>query len=243
MIMKKTKLTIFLLALPALFFVSCNKENDMDDEQEYLLPVSAGRTEIVEVPNGLLELAEAQDLNAITAISYMQLVNTLSGLSSSFIIPPDAKLQSKKSNSRVYQWSMQGYSYWMTYTALPDKNTWKYEYQFPEVPRFTYIYAEESKSGKEGFWNINSPNDPALKIWNFQWSTNALSSFQASVKLNDTGTSNDGHFEAVTHIDKSGSFVYTIGNQVQAEVLWTANGSSGTYKVWNGVENQVGFWN
>ena len=240
--MKKTNLFILIMSVAALSFNSCSKESDIDPRQDYRLPSSANRGSIVIVPAGLQTLAENQDFYAMTAISYMLTVNMLSSFSEMFTLPEDAKLQNKKSDSNIYYWSMGGYSYWMTYSVLADKYIWKYEYQFPDVPRFTYIYAEENKSGKQGLWTINSPNDLNLKLWNYVWNIDALENFQAVIKLNDNGITNEGQFEVGSNSNNSGSFIYKIGTLIQAEVIWNSDGS-GSYLIQDGNEEKTGFWN
>ena len=237
--MKKVKFIFIIMVLPLILMISCNKETE-DEAPEYISPTE--RSVIVNIPSGLQTKAEDGDMNALMATVYMGLANTLSGFSGSFKLPSNAQIQNKKSNSYIYNWSMNNFSYWITYSILPDKYTWTYDYEFPDNPRFTFIYAEENKTAKAGAWMIYDREEPGLKVWNYQWNINSLNSFIASIKFNVTGNSNEGIFEIVANTDNSGSFLYKIGLLNKAEILWNANGS-GTYKIWDGEVLRTGFWN
>jgi hypothetical protein len=240
--MKRVYFLIPLLIISFIIMNSCVKENDMDEDPVYYTPSIAEREAIIEIPQGLQALAEEGDIYAMAAIISMNQANILSGFSGSFLIPQDARLENRQNDAHVYYWSMSGYSYWMTYSDLPDKYSWRYEYEFPDIPRFTYIYAEESKSGKEGFWSIHNPGNPDVKIWNFVWSIDQLNNFTATIKLNDTGESHEGIYQIVSNSDKSGSFIYSIENKIQTEVIWNADGT-GNYIFMEGEEEKTGFWN
>jgi len=225
--MKKAKLFLLVLLLPALIQVSCKKDDDTPETPTYREPTAASRTEIVSIPAGLEAKAEStDDIGADLAVFYMGLANALSGFSTSFAVPEGATIQGKKNGSTVYFWTYGGYSSWMTYTELSDKYTWKYEYEFPNHPRFTWISAEEAKNGKSGSWTIFNQETPSEFLWTYDWSVSLVNVFTASLVLNDG--SSESSFDVVSGPDNSGSFKYYIASVLKADIIWMGNGS-GTY--------------
>ena len=238
--MKRLKIYMLLLALPALFITSCKKDEATPDTLTYKSPSAAGRTTVVDIPAGLTAKANGGDLNASIAVMYMSLANAISGFAASFTLPANAQLEGKKSNSKVYHWSMQGYSYWMTFTELADKYTWKYEYEFPNVPRFTYISAEELKTGKQGSWTIYNPEVTATAIWTYNWSINASNAFIANMTWNDGQEAST--FDVTSNADHSGIFIYKIATVKQAQINWTSTGSGTYWLIGNGTTAIEGSW-
>ena len=240
--MKKSGLFLMVFLVPLLLQVSCKKEETPPPAPTYKTPTAAARSEIVVIPDALKAKADAgEDIGAVIAVSYMGLANAISGFSTSFEVPEGAEIQGKKSGSTVYFWTYGGgYSYWMTYEELSDKYTWKYEWQFPDSPRFTYISAEEAKNGKNGSWTIYNPETPSSYIWTYNWSINAINSFIASLMWNEGESL--ASFDVVGNTDNSGSFKYYIASVLKADILWNADGS-GTYWIYgDGGSDLAGSW-
>ena len=180
--MKKAKLFLLVLMVPVLFQISCKKDDPAPAAPTYKEPSSASMADVVTVPDGLTAKANTgTEFGASIASSYMEMANAFSSFGGSFTVPDNATIQSKKSGSTVYFWSYSGYSYWMTYSELSDKYTWKYEYEFPDMPRFTFITADEAKNEKSGSWTIFDPEAPANYMWTYEWSYNASNSFIADL--------------------------------------------------------------
>jgi hypothetical protein len=225
--MKRLKIFLLILAVPVFFITSCKKDQTASDSGAYKAPSAAGRTTVVDIPAGLTAKANS-DVNAALAVTYMGMVNAISSLSSVFTLPANAQLQSKKSTPKVYFWSYQGLSYWMTYTELTDKYTWKYELEYlPTIPRYTFISADELKTGKQGSWTIYSQLTTSSVAWTYNWSINASNAYIANMTWNE-GSAGTSTFNVTVNADKSGTFVYNIGVDKQAEITWTSTGS-GTY--------------
>lgn len=235
--MKRLKIFLLLLVVPAFLVISCKKD-EPEPEVEYKSPTAAGRTTVVDVPAGLTALAET-DVNASIVVAYFGLANFISTYASSFIIPATATEENKKSTSKVYTWSYQGYSYWMTYTVLADKYTWTYDWQTPEMARFTFISAEELKTGKAGSWAIYDPETPATKVWDYDWSINASNTFMAN--LSWVEGQEVSSFVVNSNADHSGNFTYNINTEKEAEINWVVNGS-GTYWLRGYPDPVIGSW-
>jgi hypothetical protein len=238
--MKRLKIFLLLLALPLLFITSCKKDEPTPEGVTYKSPSAAGRNTVVDIPAGLTAKANGGDINASIAVTYMSLANAISGFAASFTLPSNAQLEGKKSNSKVYHWSIQGYSYWMTYTELADKYTWRYEYEFPGVPRFTYISAEELKTGKQGSWIIYNPEATTSAIWTYNWSINASNAFIANMTWNDG--QEPSTFDVTSNADHSGNFIYKAANIKQAEIIWASNGSGTYWLIGDGTAAIEGSW-
>lgn len=237
--MKKISFALMILLVAGLFQVSCKKDNDEPEGPVYKQPTAAARGEIVTIPDGLEAKSEAGDMNAMIAVTYMELANAISQFSASFTIPEEAMEEGKKGGSKVYSWSYNGYSYWMTYSELADKYTWKYEWEFPGQSRFTYIYAEEMKDGKSGSWNIYSPEGTNEEVWDYTWSVNSSDTFTASLEWHEGETISS--FDVVANANNSGSFKYYIETVLNTEVMWNADGS-GSYTFYQEGGNITGSW-
>jgi hypothetical protein len=241
--MKKARLFLLVLLIPALFQVSCKKDEEPGPTgPEYKAPAAAAMTEIVTIPAGLQAKAdEGTDFGAVMAVTYMGLANALSGFASMFTVPDNAQLENKKDGSSVYYWTYGGYSYWMTYSELADKNTWRYEYQLPEYPRFTFILAEEAKNGKDGNWTIYDPEEVTHnEIWTYDWSISTINTFTANMVMFD-GDAESLSFDVVSLANHSGSFQVHDATVLSAEILWNIDGS-GTYWIAGDGEGLAGSW-
>jgi hypothetical protein len=237
--MKNARIVLFGLLMIALFQVSCKKDEEKSNPV-YRQPSAASRTEVVSIPAGLETKANAGDLGATLAVTYMGLANAISSFGTSFTVPSGAKIQNKKSSSTVYYWSYGGYSYWMTYAELLDKYSWKYEWEFPGQSRFTYISAEEGKTGKNGSWTIFDPDLPTSYVWTYDWSINASNAFIASLEWND-GAESHSSFDVIANANNSGSFKFYDASVLSAEILWNADGS-GTYWIAGDGNGMEGSW-
>ena len=237
--MKKIRFIWMVLLIPSLIMVSCKKDEE-NKVPIYKQPTAASRGDVVTIPDGLQARSDAGDINSLIAVSYMGLANAISNFSSNFIIPEGAQIQGKKSGSTVYYWTYQGYSYWMTYTELADKYTWEYDWEVPGQARFTYISAEELKTGKSGSWTIYNSESTSDFVWTYGWSINTSETFTANLVWNEGGTE-ESSFNVVSKADNSGSFKYYIATVLNAEILWNTDGS-GTYTFFGEGGNQTGSW-
>jgi hypothetical protein len=240
--MKKARFFLLALLVPALIQVSCKKDDPpaAPATPTYKAPVSATMGDVVPIPVGLETKANTNtDLGASFAVTYMGMANGLSSFGGMFSVPEGTPIQSKKSGPSVYYWSYGEYSHWMTYSDLGDNYTWKYEYEFPGHPRFTYISAEELKTGKGGNWKIYNIEIPTQDTWTYTWSINSSNTFTASLVLND-GSSQD-KFDVVSNANNSGSFKYYVASVLYAEVIWNSNGS-GSYTFYGDMASYSGTW-
>jgi hypothetical protein len=239
--MKNFKSFFLVLAVSVLAFVSCSKDEDKPAGPTYKQPAIASRTEIVAIPDGLQAQADGGDFNASMAVLYMGLANAFGSFTADFTVPEGAEKQNLKNGSSVYYWTYGGYSYWMTYTETALKNTWKYDYQFPEVPRFTFISAEETTNGKSGNWAINNPEAGSHEaLWDYVWTLNGDNDFNADLTLYDVEEGNTV-FKVLARVNNSGSFQLFDAGVKTVEVIWNTNGS-GSWWIFDGTDTYTGTW-
>lgn len=238
------KYTVYFVLLTALMvsYTSCSKDEDDDgtDAPEYVEPSIIDRSVVIEAPAGLTSLANSGDIYATLALSYFNLANSIGNYASSFVVPTDVDPQLTNNGNALYSWSHAGYSYWMTFSEDNGKYSWKYEYEMPGYPRFTYIEAEESKDGKSGSWTIYDPDSPSEDVWMYNWSMDSNDNFSATLTFNEDDAETSV-FTVSSNVDESGSFVYTVNGTDEVEIHWNADGS-GNYWFNNDGEEVTNTW-
>lgn len=211
--MNKFKLFYLLLAAPLILSVSCSKD-EPEPEKTYIEPVASSRTNVVDMPTGL---QNSTDPYAALASSWIQTANGLAAYGSSFSVPGNAQIGGDKSSGSVYFWTLgDSISYWMTFTELVDKYTWKYEFASTNVPRFTHIEAEELKTGKEGSWTIFSPVGNRTIIWDYNWEVNTSNDFSATMMMYGIQTVK---YEVLDKADNSGYFKAFISEAKFVDII------------------------
>lgn len=220
--MKNFKLFYLLLAASLILNVSCSKDEEPEPEKTYFEPVASSRAKVVDVPAGLQNSA---DPNAAYASSWIQTANGLAAFNSYFTIPENAQTGGDKSDGTVYFWTYGGYSYWMTFTELADKYVWKYEYAFPNTTRFTFIEAEELKTGKKGSWAIYNPDGTHEALWDYNWTINSANDFSAIMMWYGDESTGNIKFEVLDKADHSGYFKGYISDDKFVDIIWNANGT------------------
>ncbi|HYW96028.1 MAG TPA: hypothetical protein VE870_10605 [Bacteroidales bacterium] len=221
--MKPFKLTLFAFASLVFLLNSCKKDEPKPDVLDYKQPAIAQRDNVIEVPQGLITLAEGGDYNAYAAMSYMELANGLSTFATDFTLPNDVQREAGDQNSAVYFWSYGGYSYWMTYKKTSEGYLWTWEWETPEIARFTYISATENPDGKSGSWSIFDPEGGGASVWTYNWSIDSDENYSATLVMNDNSTQST--FDVTDNADGSGNFVYKEDGVKTAELNWNADGS------------------
>ncbi len=239
--MKSTlTLSLVILATVSFLFTSCKKEETKPEVIEYKQPALADRENVIEVPAGLNALADDGDMNALMASIYIEMANGISSFGSDFYLPTDVERQSGDRNSVNYFWTYGGYSYWMTYKKESDKYVWTWDWETPDVQRFTYLSAEESLDGKSGSWSIYDPEAVNQTVWTYNWSIDGDGNFTASLVWEEDNSVTSS-FNVVDNADGSGSFVYKEDGVKMAEVTWNSDGS-GTYWLSDDGSGVSGSW-
>jgi hypothetical protein len=234
--MKKSFVFQLLIAVALLASTSCSKEEE--PQSTYKKPTIADRGNVVEIPTAL---QNSSDPNAQMAATWMGMANGISQFASSFTIPENAQTGNAKSSGNVYFWTYGGYSYWMTFSELADKYVWKYEYAFPGTSRFTFIEAQELKTGMQGSWAIYDPEGTHETIWDYNWNINSTNDFYSEMMWYGYSNNDDIKFEVMDRANNSGYFKMYIGAVKHVEVIWNTNGSGTWWYSFDG-ETAQGSW-
>jgi len=219
--MKKISLILFLFTLPVFVFISCKKEEE-PEVLEYRQPTVASRTEVVTIPQGL---QNSEDPGAQMGVAYMGLANGLAAMATSFNVPADVEPENTKSSASVYHWTYGGYSYWMTFSATSTHYNWKYEYEFPGMSRFTFIEANELKTGLQGNWMIYDPEATHSILWKYDWTLNSVQDFAANIFLYGYNGADSINFDILGRVNNSGYLKLYEGSLKIAEIIWNSDGS------------------
>ena len=223
--MKSIKMSVVALATFTMLLTSCNKDNTKPEVIQYQQPFVAQSENTIDVPDGLTALSNGGDANASAAIAYFYIANAFSSYSSYFAVPQGVNEQSSDKNSVIYTWSYGGFSTFMSYKKESDKYVWTWDWQTPEIERFTYMKAEQNLNGNSGDWSIYNADNPDQVLWTKNWSKDADGNFSSTIQtFNDSGMR--GNFEITDNVDGSGSLIYFDENSVkQTEINWNADGS------------------
>jgi hypothetical protein len=233
----KIQRSIALFVSGLLIISSCSKK-DSTPAITYKSPTTAHDS--ISVPAGLQTKANGGDLNAMMAVSYIGIANGLGQYASSFTLP-SGETTTSITNGAEYSWTYSGYSYWMTYKVLSDKYTWTYDWKTPDIARFTYIYAEELKTGKSGNWKISSPDGTNAVLWDYNWTLTG-SVYNATMNFYQAGATTS-KFVVVDNGNKSGEFQYFDGTVKKIDIIWNTDGSGSYWFSDDGVTSTAtGTW-
>jgi hypothetical protein len=233
----KLQRSLPLIVSTVMLLAACSKKDTSTPSTSYTEPSNTSRTQIT-IPAGLQTQASTNP-NAAVAVSFMSLANGLSEYANDFTLPANAQKSNLKSNGTVYTWSANGYTVWMTYQNLSDRYTWTYDYQTPEIARFTLISADEMKANKQGSWTINSPDASHAVLWDYSWTLTG-SVYNATMNYyGEAGTS--GKFTILDNGNNSGSFQYYVGTAKEVDITWNTDGT-GTWWFSNGTATASGSW-
>ncbi len=229
---------LMIFASAGILLAACSKKETPAPSVTYKSPSSTHAA--ITIPAGLQAQAGKDSINAILAVSYMSLANGLGSYAADFALP-GGQATTTTSNGAVYFWTYSGYSYWMTYSVLSDKYTWTYDWQTPDLARFTYISAEEAKNGASGNWKIYDPNIAAhAVVWDYSWTLTG-SVYNSTMNLYQAGAATT-QFVVVDNGNNSGNFKYFEGTVKKADITWNADGT-GTYWFANDSGNPIiGSW-
>jgi hypothetical protein len=214
-----------LLLVVLIAFVSTCKKDDDDDEPEFVNPSFAGQNELVTPPDGL---ATSGDIYAITAYSYVSMVNAYANLFGNLVPPANAtkeKSTNKSTESSItYTWSDGVHSIWVTFTETSTKYIWEYDID-EGAGRYHLIYAEEQKDGLSGLIKFN---DVYYDLdWDIiiSWTINN----DGSVSWSLTDTNDSILLEILCYQDQSGYIKYYENSVLLWHIIWDAIGNGSWY--------------
>jgi len=199
----------------SLFTVSCSKDDSTTNESTYKKPTIAENAPVIEAPTGL---QNSDNVYANIAVSYISMANSLSQYAAYFDVPSTATHDSRKSTegNDTWYWSYQGYSYWMKYWDDATRYYWQYDFETPEISRFTYMKADQLKDGAGGSLEIYSPGLDG-SIFTYNW-------ILTSGTYHITIDAQDSQITIVLNSDNSGTLDVVSGEDT-LHIQWNADGS------------------
>ena len=234
-------LILVVFGLNGCVIIGDNLDDLLGDELAknfYKEPTASKRTALVDIPDDLETLSQS-DMNALATVTFMGAANAITSFSTNFTLGVSGLDAEPCTNGYVYSWEFVGFKYWITYTDNGTTRTWEYEFQTPDLARFTLMTAEEAVNGKSGSWVIYDEVVGHAKIWDYEWSIDSSDNFTATATCYDEPEST---YDVVSNANGSGSFVLTEDEVDVVTVNWTADGETGTYSYFDGEETYEGSW-
>ncbi len=231
--------TLLVVALVFIGF-SCSKDDEPNSALEDASLSFGSRTEIVALPTAL---KNSTDPNALTAVAWVAMANSMSGFSALFvpqsgavkttspIVAANGRVSATQQDYIVYTWSDASFGA-VAYQISDqgDKYVFEYFYKFPQTTDWLcYLYAEERKDRSEGLMKVYDVFDNASDVvFQFNWSrvgslfqfifTNSQEDFLIKLEVNEQ--------------TNAGSLEYTIDGNLQQRITWLSNGT-GTWTHFN----------
>ncbi|HEY9490287.1 MAG TPA: hypothetical protein VIQ51_18250 [Chryseosolibacter sp.] len=249
--MKITKI-LSLMALMAIA-ISCSKDDDDPQPNVENIELSfSGDTQILEVPQGLLQ---SEDLKAQEVTAWVSLANGLSsnlaffnpgaGATKSTELITPANGRTSASKGVVYYWHHDAYGS-VAYQIRDEEDKYIFEFLLKRVGEtdwFRMIYAEEQKDRSAGYMALYDVEGTAEEArqptarwdWTRKGDLFTFKFVSANNEINLTLTVNTK--------TKAGSVVSSPANVKQSEIKWEANGS-GSWKIFDdtGAVVEEGSW-
>ena len=248
--MKITRI-LSLIALMAIA-ISCSKDDDDPQPNVENIELSfSGESEILKVPQGLLQ---SEDPKAMEVQTWVSLANGLSsnlaffnpgpGATKSTELITPANGRTSASKGVVYYWHDAGYGS-VAYQIRDEADKYIFEFLLKkagETDWFRMIYAEERKDRSAGYmalYNVDATAEEARQpIMRWDWTrkgdmfTFKFAGDDLSIVLEVNTKTN------------AGSVVTSTGSVKQSEIVWDAKGN-GTWKHYDstGAVVQEGSWN
>lgn len=247
------KITLLLAVFALLFSISCGSDDedtvDLSDV-DFAFDVNNPPIDQSIINN----LNSSGDQNALQISSNLTSANALTSWISLFQQPNGAQ----KSNVPIGTCGGNAVVY--TYTANSGNDSFTVAYQICEVsdayifqvffsqngsdPQL-FIYAEQSKSGNEGFMEIYGSaigvsEVESQAVITYTWEENMDGSFTFTV------SDADGGYLSTINVneDNSGDLNYVLDGNLYYEATWNATGTAGTYTYYNtdGSVSSSGNW-
>lgn len=255
--MKKRNILSGLLALcMALFILSSCSKDDPADEPEFK-GLSLDTEQVLQnVPEGL---KNSSDPYAIQCYSYIQSALDMSSFIGDMTPPDNARRSSQKATGEAWQWTvsdgMHSLTFYWEYEEDGGKNYWTMDIQIDGGPVYNYLYAWESKDGKQGQVQYNFNWIYAYEgyegfegyedlYWTYDWLLDNEGSYTFNMSYDSDGEEVDYFlsYSVVLNDDGSGSVDYYTLDEHLYKMEWDVLGN-GSWELYPGTENAMnGSW-
>lgn len=242
---------LFAVSIVISLTSSCTKENP--DVQEFKgLSLD---TELVlnNVPEGL---KSSSDSYAQQCFSGIQSALDMSSFISDMTPPEDAQKSNKKGSGETWQWTtsdgMQSLTFYWKYEEDVSKNYWTMDIQIDGGEKYSYVYAWESKDGKQGQvqYNFNwvavydNVTDYEDLFWTYNWVLDNDGNYTFAMSYDSDGEEYNFFlkYDIVVNADGSGTIDYYTLDEYFYHMEWDAMGN-GSWKYYPDGENSMsGMW-
>ena len=242
--MKTLKFLFLFTAIFSMVLVtSCQKDKETEPEPT---PTSVPDYHIktVELPEAMVN---SNDLGAQTAMTYVNMVNGLSGFGA-MMIPPSKSTDAMhyKDGTEVYTWEINEEGIHCTFTLKITETSDMYKWELIingtmdniSYSNFVYIYAEEKKDGSWGEITIYNPEQQGNSILFLLTWHNSDGSMYLDLEIPETFL-----IKLVTHEDQSGSVEMSDWENNQWVLSFKAQwDASGHGQWWDYYDESEGSW-
>ena len=222
-----------ILALAVFILASCSKK-DTTPAITYRTPTSTHAQ--IAIPAGLQAQANKDSIYAIMAVAEISVANIMGTYAADFVLG-SGENTTATSNGAVYSWTYGDLGYWMTYSVLSDKYTWTWDWKTAQIPRFTYLSAEELKNGSGGNWKIYDETGTNTVAADYTWTLTG-SVYNATMNFYSASSATT-KYVIVDNGNNSGSFQVFEGADKKVQITWNTDGT-GNY--WFSDNGYTGTW-
>jgi len=245
-----TRITAFTVIFTAVI-TGCNKE-EMPPAGE---TISFDKQEILDKVPAAMKSSE--DQYAQQAVAGIESAVDMSSFIEDMDPPQDAVPVAKKSSGDTWKWTVSdgqmSYTFYWTYEEDNQKKYWYMDIQFGDGDRYEYIYAWESKDGKEGviMYNFNWTqayygNTQGYEdlYWKYNWSVDDAGNYNFgwNYESGETDTNYYLQYDIVVNDDGSGSIMYYSMDELFYSMEWDAEGNGSWAYYSEGTESMSGNW-
>ncbi len=240
-----------LMLLSILAFTGCNKDEVPGDYET----LSFDKQEILDkIPAAM---KNSDDTYAQQAVNGIESAIDMSSFIDDMEPPEDAIPSSKKASGDTWMWTVSdgqmSYTFYWTYEEDDLKKYWYMDIQFNDGDRYEYIYAWESKDGKEGvimynfnwaqaYYGQNQGYEDLYYKYNWSVDDSGNYSFGWNYESGDEQVDYFLQYAIEVNDDGSGSIKYYSMDELFYEMEWDAAGNGSWAYYSGGSESMSGSW-
>jgi hypothetical protein len=243
-------------ALPMLItviFSGCSKDPELENPEFESITFDA---EVVldKLPAGLVN---SDDTYAQQAVGAIESALDMSSFMDDMTPPEDAERTSKKASGDSWSWTYTDgtttYTFYWEYEEDNAKKYWTMDIQINGGAKYNYIYAWETKDGKQGEvqYNFNwvyaeeeMTEEYEDLYWKYNWNIDAAGNYTFYYEVDSTEPEYDYsmRYEVVVNSDGSGSVDYYLTDVPFYHMEWDAMGNGSWAYYSDGTETMSGNW-
>ncbi|WP_420577926.1 hypothetical protein [Ekhidna sp.] len=240
------KITLLLAVFALLFSISCGDDDAGPDLSEVEIAFDSSNPPVS--PSIITTMTSSSDPNAQEVGSNLATINAFTGWSAFFQQQQGATKTSTPigtcgGDAVVYTYSTDSGNgtYTISYQICDEGDVYSFQMFYSEngsTPQL-FIYAEQSKSGDQGYMNVYGSGlgfAETQPVIIYAWEKNADNSFTFTI----TDSEESYLYTINVNEDNSGDLSYVIDGTLYYEATWNATGTAGTYTNHNSGES--GTW-